>query len=137
MVGGGANRRRRSEQRIGNGGRALRANHVEIDGSRLVTGASRFGELEWVRKTAASEILQCGAAQPRLDAVWNQAVAAEPLVPAARRPFYQAEVLTMITINRESNRMLLALSKSIEADSVRMVSMPRALSQFFMAIVSR
>ena len=80
------------------------------------SGYGRAGELEWLRKTADEEDRACGEAQPRWDAVWRQAVAAEPLVPAARRPFYQAGVLTMIAINRESNRMLLAISKSIEAD---------------------
>jgi Ni/Co efflux regulator RcnB len=54
------------------------------------------------------------AAQPRWDAVWQKAVAAEPLVDASRREYYQAQVLTMIAINRESNRMLLELAHSIQ-----------------------
>ena len=73
-----------------------------------------FGGKEWLRTTAAREIQQCGDAQPRWDAVWKKAVAAETLVPVARRPFYQESVLTMVTINRESNRMLLDISKSIQ-----------------------
>jgi hypothetical protein len=60
-------------------------------------------------------VQQCGDAQPRWDAVWKKAVAAEALVPVARRPFYQASVLTMVTINRESNRMLLDIAKSVQA----------------------
>lgn len=83
---------------------------------RLVgQGDRRFplGGKEWMTTTAEREIRQCGDAQPRWDAVWNQAVAAQALVPADRRDFYQESVLTMVTINRESNRMLLELSKSI------------------------
>ncbi|MGA7343447.1 MAG: glycosyl hydrolase 115 family protein [Terracidiphilus sp.] len=53
-------------------------------------------------------------AAPRWDAVWNQAVAAETLVDPARRAYYQAEVLTMITINRESNTMLLDLARAMK-----------------------
>ena len=72
------------------------------------------GGREWLSTTAAREVQQCGEAQPRWDAVWKKAVAAEALVPVARRPFYQASVLTMVTINRESNRMLLDIAKSVE-----------------------
>jgi hypothetical protein len=72
------------------------------------------GGKEWLSTTAAREVQQCGDAQPRWDAVWKKAVAAEALVPVARRPFYQASVLTMVTINRESNRMLLDIAKSVE-----------------------
>ncbi len=63
-----------------------------------------------------ADIEDCAAAQPRWDAVWQKAVAAETLIDPARRNYYQAEVLTMITINRESNRMLLELARAIEAD---------------------
>ncbi len=69
---------------------------------------------EWLRTTAATEIQQCGDAQPRWDAVWKKALAAEPLVESSRLPFYRAEVLTMIAINRESNRTLLLISKAIQ-----------------------
>jgi len=64
---------------------------------------------------AEREVKNCGDAAPRWDAVWKQAEAAEPLVAADRRLFYQAGVLTMIAINRESNRMLLALSQAVVA----------------------
>lgn len=76
-------------------------------------GRPGFGGKEWMTKTAQREIEQCGDAQPRWDVVWKQAVAAEPLIPADRKPFYQESVLTMVTINRESNRMLLEIAKSI------------------------
>ncbi|HEX4038136.1 MAG TPA: glycosyl hydrolase 115 family protein [Acidobacteriaceae bacterium] len=83
---------------------------------RLVgQGDRRFplGGKQWMTTTAQREIEQCSAAQPRWDAVWKQAVAAEALIPADRKDFYQESVLTMVTINRESNRMLLDISKSI------------------------
>ncbi len=69
---------------------------------------------EGLRKTAAKEIQQCGDAQPRWDAVWKQAVAAEPLVDAARLPFYRTQVLAMIAINRDSNRILFLVSSAMQ-----------------------
>jgi hypothetical protein len=51
---------------------------------------------------------------PRWDTVWKKAVAAEALVDPARRQYYQAQVLTMITINRESNTMLLDLARAMK-----------------------
>jgi hypothetical protein len=77
-------------------------------------GFSRFGGKQWMRDTVAREIRQCGEAQPRWDDVWKKAIAAEALVPAARRAFFQSSVLTMVTINRESNRMLTLIAKSIQ-----------------------
>jgi hypothetical protein len=70
---------------------------------------------EWAPEQAEKEIEACSAARPRWDAVRKQALAAEPLVPVARRNFYQAGVLTMIAINRDSNQMLLSLSEAIVA----------------------
>ncbi|MGA7157406.1 MAG: glycosyl hydrolase 115 family protein [Acidobacteriaceae bacterium] len=64
---------------------------------------------------AEREARNCGEAQPRWDAVWKQALAAEPLVAPDRKLFYQAGVLTMIQINRESNQMLLSLSEAVIA----------------------
>jgi len=64
---------------------------------------------------AEKEIKACGDAGVRWDAVWKQALAAEPLVATGRKDFYQAAVLTMIAINRDSNRMLLALSQAVVA----------------------
>ncbi len=69
---------------------------------------------EWLKTATASEMQQCGDAQPRWDAVWQKAVAAEVLVEPSRREFYQSAVLTMIQINRESNRMLVDVSRAIE-----------------------
>jgi len=64
---------------------------------------------------AQHEVANCGEAQPRWDAVWKQAEAAEPLVAPDRRLFYQAGVLTMITINQKSNQMLLDLAQAVVA----------------------
>ena len=62
------------------------------------------------------DIKDCGDAQPRWDAVWNHVVAAEAQVDPARRNYYQAEMLTMITINRESNRMLFDVASAMKDD---------------------
>ena len=69
---------------------------------------------EWLNQTITKEIQQCGDAQPRWDAVWKKALALEPLVPIERRNFYREQVLAMIAINRESNRILFLISKAIQ-----------------------
>ncbi len=69
---------------------------------------------DWLRQTVAKEIQQCGDAQPRWDAVWKKALAAEALVTPARLPFYRAQVLAMVAINRESNHILFLISKAIQ-----------------------
>ena len=60
------------------------------------------------------DIDECEAAQPRWDAVWEHAVAAKDLIDPDRRDYYQAAVLTMITINRESNRALLLIARAMQ-----------------------
>jgi hypothetical protein len=62
------------------------------------------------------DIAETKSSQPRWDAVWDHAVAAEKLVAPDRRQFYQAGVLTMITINRESNRALGLVAQANEDD---------------------
>jgi hypothetical protein len=57
---------------------------------------------------------ECDEAQPRWDAVWQHAVAAQGMVDEDRRDYYQAAVLTMITINRESNRALGLVARALE-----------------------
>ena len=75
---------------------------------------------EWLKQAIAREIQQCGEAQPRWDAVWKKAVIIEPLVAPDRKEFYRSEVLAMIAINRQSNRILLLISKALQdADSGR------------------
>ncbi len=64
-------------------------------------------------EVAKRQIEQCGEAQARWDAVWKEALAAEALVEPARRPYYEAEMLTMIAVNREGNRILYLVSKAI------------------------
>jgi hypothetical protein len=63
------------------------------------------------------DIKDCMDAQPRWDAVWKDAVAAESLIDPARHDYYQEAVLTMITINRESNRMLLDVAQSMKDEN--------------------
>ena len=70
-----------------------------------------------VRKTILDEdIKQCEEAQPRWDAVWQHALAAKDLVDPDRRDYYHEAVLTMITINRESNRALMLVARALEDD---------------------
>ena len=77
-------------------------------------GPNQVSGKEWLRETVAKEIQQCGDAQARWDAVWKAAVEAEPLVTPTRLHFYRAAVLTMIAINRDSNRILFLLAKAIQ-----------------------
>ncbi|HTX76816.1 MAG TPA: glycosyl hydrolase 115 family protein, partial [Terracidiphilus sp.] len=69
------------------------------------------------------DIEECEQAQPRWDAVWKDALAARDLVAPDRRDYYQAAVLTMITINRVSNRALLLIAQAMQdeqaGDSVK------------------
>ncbi|MGB0065986.1 MAG: hypothetical protein WBP85_16200, partial [Terracidiphilus sp.] len=60
------------------------------------------------------DIADTSDAQPRWDAVWKDAVAAESLIDPARRNYYQEAVLTMIAINRDSNRMLGDIAQSMK-----------------------
>ena len=62
------------------------------------------------------DVSETAEAQPRWDAVWQRAMAAEKLVDPARRDYYQAEMLAMITINRESNRALGLVAKAMQDD---------------------
>ena len=60
------------------------------------------------------DITDCADAQPRWDAVWKDAVATQSLIDPARRDYYQEAILTMITINRESNRMLYEVASAVK-----------------------
>jgi hypothetical protein len=60
-------------------------------------------------------LTNCPDAQNRWDRLWKRAVEAEKLVPVDRRKAYAAHVLTMIAINRESNRMLLAVARAMQS----------------------
>ena len=72
------------------------------------------GDAESRRATLERDIRECEEAQPRWDAVWEHAVAAEAMIDPDRRDYYQAGVLTMIAINRESNRSLMLVARAIE-----------------------
>jgi hypothetical protein len=60
------------------------------------------------------DVEECEDAQPRWDALWKHAVEAKTLVDEDRRDYYQAAVLTMITINRESNRALGLVARALQ-----------------------
>lgn len=81
---------------------------------RLGQSAVQLPNKQWLDEETKREIQQCGDAQPRWDAVWKQALTIEPLIPAARRPFYDEQVLAMIATNRDSNRILFLLSNAIQ-----------------------
>ena len=68
---------------------------------------------DWAKATVQRELSICGAAQARWDTVWHEALAAERLVPTARRPYYEAQMLTMIAINRDSNRILYLVASAV------------------------
>ena len=72
------------------------------------------GDAETRNAELEHDITECAMAQPRWDAVWNDAVTAETLVVPDRRNYYDAAVLTMIAINRESNRMLMEVAESLK-----------------------
>ncbi len=69
---------------------------------------------DYLKRTIATEIQKCGDAQPRWDAVWKDALAAEPLVTPERRPFYSASVLAMIAINKNSNHILFLIANAVQ-----------------------
>lgn len=84
-----------------------------LDGG-LASGPVRLSGKEWLAQSIARNVQQCGDAQPRWDAIWKKALAIEPLIPIPRQNFYREQVLAMIAINRESNRVLFLVSKAIE-----------------------
>ena len=81
---------------------------------RVFSETAENSTLPSLAEAVKGEIKRCGDAQPRWDTLWEQAVATEPLVSAERRPFYHAHVLTMIAIDRESNRALESIAESVE-----------------------
>jgi hypothetical protein len=69
---------------------------------------------EMRRALLKRDIEECEEAQPRWDAVWKDALAARDLVDPDRRDYYQAAVLTMISIHRESNQALLLIALAVQ-----------------------
>jgi Glycosyl hydrolase family 115 len=72
-------------------------------------------EDQW-KQQLARDVSEAAESQPRWDAVWERALAAEKLVDPTRREYYHAQVLTMIAINRESNRALGLVAKALQDD---------------------
>lgn len=77
-------------------------------------GSAGLTAKEWLSQAIVRELKECGDAQPRWDTLWKKALALEPLIPVERRNFYREQVLAMIAINRESNRILFLVSKAIQ-----------------------
>jgi hypothetical protein len=90
-------------------------------------GGTPVAPREWLRTTVKTETELCADAQPRWDAVWQKARAAESLVSPERVPFYRAHVLAMIAINQHSNQILLLVAKSIQAVGAGNVAQAREL----------
>jgi hypothetical protein len=67
----------------------------------------------WIRATTRRELKICGAARARWNAVWREALAAQPQIAPARRRYYAFQVLTSIAINRDSNRILYRISAAL------------------------
>lgn len=88
---------------------------VRILGLNIDPNYGRDVERDYVEKTLARELPVTAAAAPRWDAVWEEAKAAEALVPKERLAFYDYYVLTGIAMNRDGNRMLLAMARAIAA----------------------
>jgi hypothetical protein len=76
--------------------------------------SSPMDDRQRLAQMAGQEEKRCQEAQPRWDALWTKAAAAEQLVLPERRPFYRAHVLAMIAINRSSNRMLALASEAVQ-----------------------
>ena len=70
---------------------------------------------EWIRETIARELKICGAAAPLWDAVMEKAEAMIPLVEPGRRDYFRYGFLTMLAVNRNSNGMLLAVCRAVQA----------------------
>jgi Glycosyl hydrolase family 115 len=96
-------------------GQSARWTPVRILGFNFDPNYGRDIEQDYVETTMARELKVCADAQPHWDAVWNEARAAEAAVPADRKSFYEAYVLTEIAINRDGNRMLWLTSDAIKS----------------------
>jgi hypothetical protein len=96
-------------------GQSAKWTPVRILGFNLDPNYGRDIERNYAQTTMARELKVCGEAQARWDAVWQEAKAAEALMPAERRPFYEAYVLTAIAFNRDGNRLLWLVSDAIES----------------------
>jgi hypothetical protein len=96
-------------------GQSAKWTPVRILGFNLDPNYGRDIERNYAQTTMARELKVCSEAQARWDAVWQEAKAAEALMPAERRSFYEAYVLTAIAFNRDGNRLLWLVSDAIES----------------------
>jgi hypothetical protein len=83
--------------------------------TQRVTDSRAGNSAQSLTEAARGEVQRCGDAQPRWDALWSKAIAAEALVQPDRQPFYRASVLAMIAIHRESNRILTLAAQAVLA----------------------
>jgi hypothetical protein len=81
---------------------------------RVFSGPSENSRMLALADSLKAEFQRCGEAQPRWDALWAKAVAAEQLVSPDRRPFYRSHVLAMIAIGRQSNRILRSVAEAVQ-----------------------
>jgi hypothetical protein len=95
-------------------GQSAKWTPVRILGFNFDPNYGRDIAQNYAETTMARELKACAQAQSGWDAVWNEAKAAEASVPADRRPFYEAYILTGIAINRDGNRMLWLTSDAIK-----------------------
>ncbi len=72
-------------------------------------------EQGWAEATMASDQAACEEAVPRWENVWSMAQSMKAKVEPSRRDYYEAAILTMIEINRQSNRMLLQVIQAVRA----------------------
>lgn len=79
-----------------------------------IVSDGEYGRAE-LPKLVKMIVANCPAAQVRWDSLWERAAAAEALVPVDRRRSYEAQVMTMIAVNQEGNRMLLSLANAIQS----------------------
>lgn len=96
---------------------------------RVFSGPTENSRMPGLPDALEGEIERCGTAQPRWDALWARALAAEPLVLSDRRLFYRAHVLTMIAIHRESNRMLRLVAQAVQAAENGQVQQARQFAE--------
>ncbi len=88
---------------------------------------------QWLPQAEKTEIERCDDAQPRWDAVWQKAVAAEAQVAPDRKDFYKFDVLAMIAINQESNRILSLTAKAVQAAGTGETAQAREFAEQAMA----
>lgn len=80
---------------------------------RVMAGPNAGPAMGNLADSLKGEIERCRKAQPQWDALWTKAIQTEQFVAPERRPFYRAHVLAMISINKESNRILSWVAEAV------------------------